>query len=197
MGSSPVLTADPLEILLAHDAWATRELLNRCRTLTREQFHREFPIGPGSLHLTLTHIISVMRRWTDRLAERPPRPMLHVHREFPHLSGEAKDRTPEELILLHDEATTELAAVAGEWRRRGLGTTIRLDWPGKDGKTKRYTFTRGAVLVHVCTHGMHHRAQCANMLRHLGVPGLSDALPDWSAVDWQAETESPPHVVQS
>ena len=57
---------------------------------------------------------------------------------------------------------------------------------------RTYTFTRGVTLVHVCTHGTHHRAQCINMLRHLNVPGVSDKLPDPSTVDWQAATELPP-----
>jgi hypothetical protein len=29
------------------------------------------------------------------------------------------------------------------------------------------------------------------MLRHLNVPGLSDALPDLAVTDWQVATESP------
>ncbi|MEC9374097.1 MAG: DinB family protein, partial [Planctomycetota bacterium] len=41
------------------------------------------------------------------------------------------------------------------------------------GKEEHYT--RAAILTHVTTHGMHHRAQIVNMLRHLGVeaPGVS------------------------
>ena len=80
-------------------------------------------------------------------------------------------------------------------RERGLGDTVNLEWPGDDGKKRRYRFTHGAVIVHVCTHGMHHRAQCLNMLKQLKVPGLSDKLPDPSVTDWVAETETPPQVL--
>ena len=54
-----------------------------------------------------------------------------------------------------------------------------------------YRFTRGVALVHIATHGMHHRAQCMNMIRHLGLAGLlvSD-LPEIGVCDWQAEVES-------
>lgn len=186
------LSSDVVRIQIAADAWGTRLILKLCRSLTHDQFHQRFPIGLGSLHDTITHIISAKRRWTDRLAERPVRPMLHTVPEFPHLSGEKKDRTVDELVALLDESERDLASVATQLRDR-LGTTLSLDWPGKDG-TKTYTFTRAAVLVHLSTHGAHHRAQCLNMLRHLNVPGLSDKLPDPSAVDWQAETESPPVV---
>jgi uncharacterized damage-inducible protein DinB len=36
------------------------------------------------------------------------------------------------------------------------------------------------VLTHVTTHGMHHRAQCLNMLRQLGVT----PLPPSSVTEW-------------
>jgi len=45
---------------------------------------------------------------------------------------------------------------------------------------KQYAFTRGAILAHVTTHGMHHRAQCLNMLRHIGV----SPLPLSSVLEW-------------
>jgi uncharacterized damage-inducible protein DinB len=38
----------------------------------------------------------------------------------------------------------------------------------------------GAILTHATTHGMHHRAQCLNMLRHLGVT----PLPQSSVIEW-------------
>ena len=37
----------------------------------------------------------------------------------------------------------------------------------------------------VATHGMHHRAQCLNMLRQLAVPGISDRLPEIDVLEWQ------------
>ncbi|MCA9288067.1 MAG: LysR family transcriptional regulator [Phycisphaerales bacterium] len=53
----------------------------------------------------------------------------------------------------------------------------------RDGKT--YSFTRGAVVTHITTHGMHHRAQCLNMLRQLGV----NPLPKSSVMEWSLEGE--------
>jgi len=189
----PTLSSDPLDILLAFDAWATRTLLEPCRGLSREQFHQRFEIGLGSLHDNFTHIVGVMRRWTDRLAARPLRPALAAipgRADIPH---DARDRTPDDLLALLDDAAKDLASVARDIRANNrLGTTIEVQWPGEGGKLKTYTFSRGCILVHICTHGTHHRAQCLNMLRHLNVSGVSDKLPDPSTVDWQAETESPP-----
>ncbi len=43
-----------------------------------------------------------------------------------------------------------------------------------------YTFTVGGILAHVTTHSMHHRAQCLNMLRQLGI----ESLPRSSVMEW-------------
>lgn len=188
------LTDDPIDILIRSDAWGTRGVLKICAELSREQFHRKFEMGLGSLHDTITHVISTMRRWTDRLAGRTPRPMLHTVPEFPHVGGEDIKRTAGELLELLDAAERDLLETMAKVKAEGrLGSLVQLDWPGENGTVKQYTFTRGAVIVHVTTHGYHHRAQCLNMLRQLGapVPGVTDGAPEVSAVDWQAETESP------
>ena len=192
----PAPSSDPLDIMLAHDAWATRLMLEACRPLTHEQFHRRFDMGPGSLHDTLTHTVSATRRWTDRLASRPVRAALMAIPGRPDPTADVTQRSADELLALHAAAASDLQDVVKSLRAGiGLASTLTFDWGGNDGRTKRYTFTRGCVLVHVCSHAMHHRAQCLNMLRHLNVPGVSDKLPDSSAVDWQAQTEIPAVVL--
>ncbi|MGD0463484.1 MAG: DinB family protein [Tepidisphaeraceae bacterium] len=154
-------TSDPLDILLAHDRWATGQILSACAKLTPEQFHQRFEMGPGSLHDTTTHILAAMRIWGDLLAGREERPRL-----------EGTKRTPAELLKMLEEIAAGLAASA---RAHPLEQTVSR---AREGKT--YTFTRGGVLAHVTTHGMHHRAQCLNMLRNLGVK----PLPPSSVVEW-------------
>lgn len=154
-------TSDPVQILLAHNRWATRNMLSACEKLSEEQFHQRFELGPGSLHDTLTHILGAMRGWGDLLAGREQRPRL-----------EGTRRGVPELLALLDELADDLQASAAAHPTDGLVTGSR------GGKT--YTFARGAVLTHVTTHGMHHRAQCLNMLRRLGV----DPLPPSSVADW-------------
>jgi len=154
-------TSNPLDILLAHDQWATRQIIEACAKLTDEQFHRRFEMGPGSLHDTATHILGAMRVWGDHLAEREQRPRL-----------ETQKWTAGQLLALLDEIAANLAASA---KAHPLDGTITRE---RAGKVR--TFTRGAVLTHVTTHGMHHRAQCLNMLRHVGVT----PLPASSVVEW-------------
>jgi uncharacterized damage-inducible protein DinB len=161
MPTSNPPTSNPLDILLAHDRWATGKILAECTKLTPEQFHQRFEMGPGSLHDTTTHILAAMRFWSDLLAGREQRPRLEgTKRELP------------ELTKLLDEITTDFASLA---RAHPLESTVSRV---RDGKT--FTYTRGAVLTHVVTHGMHHRAQCLNMLRQLGVK----PLPPSSVAEW-------------
>jgi uncharacterized damage-inducible protein DinB len=185
------MTSDPIDALLAHNHWATRLLLETCRALTPEQFHRPFPIGPGDrggLHAILTHIVSAMRRWADRISGRPVRPSLERPPPGWTQPTDTRDRTPDELLTLLEEATADLRAVIAEARRRGLDSTVRVEVWSPQG-TKTSTFTSGCAITHVLTHGHYHRAQCQNILRHLSVPGVSDRLADLDVCDWQHETE--------
>jgi uncharacterized damage-inducible protein DinB len=202
----PTLTSDPLTILIRSDAWGTREILKVCRGLTRDQFHQRFEMGLGTLHDTLTHVIGAMRSWTDRLAERPVRPRLMALPGRASAPTDARERTADELMTLLDDAERDLMEACTRIVAQGrLGSLVVVEWPSQPATTanavspaKRYTFTRGDVLVHVTTHGYHHRAQCLNMLRQLGapVPGVTAGLPELSAVDWQVEHESPAEIVQ-
>ena len=156
-------TSNPLEILLMHDPWATRQILEACAKLTPEQFHQSFEMGPGSLHNTTTHILGSMRGWGDLLGGREQRPRLEQ---------EGGPRTPAQLLALLEEITADFAASA---RAHPLEQIVTGSRGGKN-----YSFPRGGVITHVTTHGMHHRAQCLNMLRHLGV----SPLPLSSVMEW-------------
>lgn len=153
---------EQLEVLLAHDRWATGLMFDACERLTQEQFHQPFEIGIGSLHNNLTHTIAAMRIWGDVLARITPRPWV----------DNTPTRTIAELRTMHAEAADliEKMAFAGPLD----DTFLR----AREGRT--YTFTRGVIITHVTTHAMHHRAQCLNMLRHLGVKDL----PESSVVQW-------------
>jgi uncharacterized damage-inducible protein DinB len=164
--------ADLLWMSLEHNAWATREVLRTCAALDDDAWHRRFEMGPGSLHDTLTHIIGAMFRWADRI-DGPPRAVR------PSIEDGSR-RTPTELMTLLDGAAADLAASAERARAGGLEIACDVTLGGTT-----YRFTLGAMLIHVTTHGMHHRAQCLNMLRQLAVPGISDRLPEIDVLEWQ------------
>ena len=155
--------SDPLEILLAHDFWATKTFLNVCEKLPPEQFARKFDMGPGSLQATLTHILGAMQTWTDTLMDRP----LSVR-----VDQNGQSYTPGQLLEMQQRIAPEFAsAVRAEPLER---TTIRV----REGK--EFTFTRGVIAMQVLTHAMHHRAQCLNMMKQIGV----SPLPPSSVAEW-------------
>ena len=160
-------TSDPVAILLAQNRWATRNLIEACAALSSEQLHQRFEMGPGSLHDTITHILAAMRGWGDMLAGREQRPRL-----------EGEQRTPQELLELLDELSDDIEASAA-------AHPVDEEVTGSRGG-RTFTFVRGGVLTHVTTHGMHHRAQCLNMLRQLGV----DPLPPSAVVEWILMTDT-------
>ena len=176
-------TSQPLEILLATNRWATHNLIEACRHLPVEKFHQEFPLGPGSLHHTLLHILESMQHWTDVLAGREIRFEDDPGQPHPRMVGSFgivyfgsalpdQQRTPQQLLELLSRIADDLESLA---RSRPVDETVT--WKTFE---QSFTFTRGGVLTHVTTHGMHHRAQCLNMLRHVGV----DPLPSSSVHDW-------------
>ena len=128
-------------------------------------------MGPGSLHDTLTHIVGAMLRWADRI-DGPPQPVRASIED-------GTRRSAAQLRALLDDADSSLAASAARARQRGLEAALDVTLGGTP-----YRFTLGAMLAHVATHGMHHRAQCLNMLRQLAAPGVSDALPEIDALDF-------------
>ncbi len=154
-------TSDPVTILLDHNHWANRQIAQACASLSEEQLHHRFEMGLGSLHDTLVHIAGAMKGWTDLLAGRPfgQRP-------------EGSRRSVAEITSMLDEAHADFLAHAR------TGPVDQMFTRERGGKS--YTFARGAVLTHVTTHGMHHRAQCLNMLRQLGV----SPLPSSSVMEW-------------
>ena len=159
--NAPDVENNPVELLLIHNHWSTRALLDACETLTDEQFHHTFEMGLGSLHDTVTHILGAMRGWTDVL-----------ERGGPRVRREEAQRSAAELRRLLGEVDAEL-------REHALSGPLdeRID-ASRHGRT--FVFTRNQIVVHVTTHGVHHRAQALNMLRRLG----AEPLPQSSVLEF-------------
>lgn len=153
---------DPAAILLDFEHWATHRMLDACAGLTDDQLDREFEMGLGTLRRNLAHNIGAMIGWTCVLEGREP--------EFP---PDAEDDPPsiDRLRAMHDEAMARFRAAGSD----GYGDVLT---PARNGTT--YRFSRGGIVTHVVTHSMHHRAQCLNMLRHLGV----ETQPESSVFQW-------------
>jgi uncharacterized damage-inducible protein DinB len=155
-----------LERLLRHDAWTTRTLVVLSSELSDAELDREFDIGHRTLRRTFVHIIRNMECWCDLMSARPQR------------WGEDGSAAPAQTISgLKDRIDAvagqllELSRSVEEGNREDELFVDYLDQP----PTRK---SLGGGLVHVATHGMHHRAQCLYIMRRLGVKNLieGDAL---------------------
>ena len=91
-----------------------------------------------------------------------PRPRIETEGEFT-ISALLDDHTS-----IYDEFVSQV-------RAGSLDDIIEGDRNGRS-----FAFARGAILTHVTTHGMHHRAQSLNMLRQLG----KEAVLPISVMEW-------------
>lgn len=156
---------DLLDRLLGHDAWTTRRLLELAALLDDAQLDQQFDIGHRTVRRTLEHIIWNIECWTDLMTRRQVRSRPAASTSIPML------------IERHAAASAELLQLG-----RQIVDNRRLD--------ERYLDTLddpptekpfGGTIVHLATHGMHHRAHLLYMLRRLGV----EELPEGDALRWE------------
>ena len=159
---------DVLDRLIGHDRWTTRELLRLCAALDDESLDRQFPVGLGTLRETLWHIVRNVEVWTDLMAGDPPRP--------------DRGRTVADLSARLDRAADALERIGRRIADRGAWDETWTD-PLESPPARR---SYGSTIVHIATHGMHHRCQVLYMLRRLGV----DGVPEGDALSWAKHAES-------
>lgn len=151
---------DTLRELFAHNEWGRDKLMALAAELSNEQLDRSFEIGPGSLRKTLRHLYGAERIWFERWqgSEQPQFPRSRVVTAIDDLW----------------QAFRHLAAARNEFVDKLGGNGLERTVTYADPEGRRHTFALGDLLLHVCNHGIHHRAQVLNMLRNVGVkpPGL-------------------------
>jgi uncharacterized damage-inducible protein DinB len=166
-----------LERLLRHDAWTTRSLLTQSADLPDAALDREFDIGHRSLRRTFIHIVVNMECWCDLMTGAPQRCNEKGARPIDTIAAltDRLDMVAGQLLALGKSVEEE--------KREDEFFEDYLDEPPRRKPL-------GAGLVHIATHGMHHRAQCLYIMRQLGVRNLieGDAL-SWERIhrgleDW-------------
>jgi uncharacterized damage-inducible protein DinB len=164
-----------IEALFAYDAWANRQLLATCRTVTQEQFDAALGIGPGSLSATLAHLIGSMFFFADRLNRQGSRPRW----------DQDAQQTPDTLAPILEQAIQELqTAVTNAFKTHDL--TDILNWTDTDIEAvdPLDQITYAVALAQIVDHGIHHRTQAMAMLQQLGV----EATTDWHPFEWDEAT---------
>ena len=147
----PTLTTlTTLRALFGHNDWARDRLMEAAVPLGEEKLDEAFKIGPCSLRATLQHVWRADRWWLDcwqgagdRLG--PPEPNLPLAELHDRFRATADERN--EFLDGHDD-------------------TERFMYTADTGRVAILPLSD--MVLHVCNHGFHHRAQALNMLRHLG-----------------------------
>lgn len=142
-----------------YNDWARDKVLAAAQGLSAADLERPVAMGWGSLWDTLRHLYGAERYWFMRWQgeEKTPFPAARTFQGPDGLwaAGRAIAEARDALLATLGEADLEQAIPLPD-------ELARPTWPLR------------LMLLHVCNHGVHHRAQALNMLRHLGrkPPGL-------------------------
>lgn len=161
-------TTDTVRDAHAWLRWLTGRTLEACAALPPDEFRREFPIGIGSVHATLVHLVGAERIWIAVLEGSNAALSMPSHDELPDAAAIAaawNDVRPRWDAYLARLDERELAAVR-----------VRV----RDGKEFRQSVAD--ILMQVPTHALYHNAQLSFMFRSMG-----RTLPDSSWILWGRE----------
>ena len=164
------MNAATLKELFGHNDWANQKILSIAADLPDAALDRSFEMGEGTLRRTLNHMIAAERVWLDRWK---------------------KHATPR---YRSDPAGTPIAALSGEFREVAaerdafLTSCSQVDLNSplhyKNTRGDAFAFVLGDLMLHVYNHGVHHRAQAVNMLRHVGA---ATPKPGVDYIFWKVE----------
>jgi uncharacterized damage-inducible protein DinB len=149
------------------DSWTTRQLFEIAADLTDEQLDYEFDMGHRTVRKTFDHIIWNIECWTDLMKARTVRARPN------------SKPTMASLVQRNEAASAEFLAFAREVTEQDRLDEKFLDSLDKPPKEK----SLGGAIVHLATHGMHHRAQLLYMLRRLGIK----ELPEGDVLSWEEQ----------
>jgi uncharacterized damage-inducible protein DinB len=173
-----------LRELFTYDDWAHEKLLATASGLSDQELDRPFEMGLGSLRNTLNHLYAAERVWLDRWVQHAP-PRFRADAtgvSMPQLRQEMTEAAVERNALLERICDADL--------QKGITyTNLR-------GQT--YTYQLGQMMLHVCNHGVHHRAQVLNMMKQIGAelpkPGLDYIFMKLAQPGGGTESSTPPEL---
>ncbi len=145
------MLAPTLQEFFIYNTWAHDKVLASAEPLTDAQLDRKFEMGVGSIRATLFHLWGAERVWLDRWID----------------PSKAKFPQPEPAISIR-ELRDRLHAVAAERTDFLPKTDVDRTITYKNMRGETATFVVRDLLLHVCNHSTHHRAQAINMLRQVG-----------------------------
>ena len=147
--------------------WLTGRTLDAASALPDADFRREFPIGSGSVHGTLTHLLGAERIWMNAIHGDATAVMASTQ-EFPSI----------------DSIRTGWPVIRSAWDTYLSQLTedecSRVVMRVRDGKEVRQLVRD--IVVQLPTHALYHNAQISFMFRQMG-----HSLADSSWILWRRE----------
>jgi uncharacterized damage-inducible protein DinB len=144
---------DPVTMLLEYDHGCTDKLAGKIELLYQADLVRRFPIGHLTLHASFYHLVTIAEKWTDRSR---PIPTGVIGKTYPGPDRIAVKELRERYRVAARQMMVNISAL------HSTSDCMRdYDWEIKRNH-----------LIHIITHGMHHRAQIINMLTQLGVTNI-------------------------
>ena len=158
------MTVDDLKRRYDYSYWANRKLFAVIAQLTPDEFTRNLAGSYGSIRNTLVHMLSAEWGWLARCGGPARGPLLKA------------DDYPTAGSVIHQWGIVEGYAreFLGGLNDEDLNRIVEFNIPQV---SLAAAMTRGELLQHAATHGVHHRGQVALLLRVLGhSPGNFDLL---------------------
>ena len=147
--------------------WLTGRTLEAAYALPDADFRREFPIGSGSVHGTLTHLLGAERIWMNAIHGDATAVMASTQ-EFPSIDS-IRTGWP----VIRSAWDTYLSQLTDDECSR---VVMRV----RDGKEVRQLVRD--IVLQLPTHALYHNAQISFMFRQMG-----HSLADSSWILWRRE----------
>lgn len=166
---------DLVRRLHQHRCWVNQNLIETTSPLTDDQLRAPYPIGQGSIWMSLVHLYAAEYVWLETLlGDQDPVVPGDLPRMIPgNQRGEGAIASLEELCqkwaALDLRWTDYLAKITEESLDEPVTKVSSLT--GKRSATRR-----GDILLHLCTHAQYTTAQVMNMLRQTGVTSLPEVM---------------------
>lgn len=152
-GAAPALEKNRLRAYFEYADWAMKRVFDESSVLSDKHLDQPIDLGTGTLRKNLRHILDAERWW---------------------VANWAQDRSP----FLRDEEPSSLADIRQCYEQTSVarkGVVAALD----ETSAQRIIYIEAGgpstcflvleSMLQLCCHGTHHRSQCVNMLRQLGI----------------------------
>jgi uncharacterized damage-inducible protein DinB len=153
-----------IDNLFAFNDWANARILKLAHGLSAEQLDHPRTMGFGSLRNTIFHILAAEEIWCERWSGDPWRPF---EVDAADLSLDAIGHRMQSVAVRRSNVL-----------KLGRDAAWKQHCSYKNQRGDSFSHTLDELLLHVANHGIHHRAQALNFLRHAGitVPGGLDYI---------------------